>query len=150
MHRGSELPKNTPSIPAQGAEHQRRTWQRPAAAARATVNGHARQLLDELEKGLTRHGRDGFELVGAGDWTFEIRIARYPRLKGWWSAATDRAANHGRLPCLLYRLNDGPWHVVIALADIAPDLGGLNRSHRIEMDLAAFAALLVTRQATAG
>ena len=75
-------------------------------------------------------------------WAVEIRVSTYPRLRGWWQCALDRAANHGGQPLLIYRINDAPWRAILAIRDLAPELATAPPQLTTEMDLIALAAIL--------
>lgn len=75
-------------------------------------------------------------------WAVEIRESTFPRIRGWWQCALDRAANHGGRPLLIYRIGSAPLKIVIAIRDLSPETATAPPNLSVEMDLQAFAAIV--------
>lgn len=78
---------------------------------------------------------DSLELPG---WACESkRVEKWT--EAFWTQAIEQAAKVRRRPALFFRGNLKPWVAMVDLADLTP---GIQRGHRVQMSLEAFAAIV--------
>lgn len=132
-----------------------RSRRKGAAAERELARLLFEELGVEVRRNLEQCRAGGFDLEA--DESDTILLARYAievkrhrqatpaLLRAWWGQASHQAEQARRTPALAYRGDRAPWHVVVPLTAISPDLptGGLD--YTATLSLPGFCALVRER-----
>ncbi len=85
-------------------------------------------LKDQLGEGLRRNldqpREGGADVLGLLGWAIEIKRAKAPALKEWWSQTIAQAQEAHEKPVLAYRLDRKSWRFLVALRDLVPGFEG--------------------------
>ena len=107
-----------------------------------------REIVKRLKEGLASseihrnwmaQSADGGADILLEHWAVEVKRAKAPLIRDWWTQAAQQAAIAGKKPVLIYRLDRQEWRAMISMRDLRPDL---NDFRQVTIDLESFINLV--------
>lgn len=103
----------------------------------------------QLSRNLKQTRDGGYDIDGLDMLAIEIKRAKKPDIRAWWTQCVLQSYESDRTPVLAYRLDNQKWRVRMHLNDITyPDFAmSANDSleFTVEMDLSLFAQLVADK-----